>query len=154
MTAPRYLFPQPIRRHGTTDSYNKGCRCTLCAATGKSYWSAFFGARDKRERRREYWYLNQYNMTIGELDQLLCAQGSCCKICREPLAPKFGGKGNRNHVDHRHGTQTVRGILDEKCNKGLGYFRDNPVLFERAARYLRTDGRMDDWQDGTSAGLL
>lgn len=85
---------------------------------------------------------------------MLVEQGERCKICREPLGLKFGGKGNANHVDHRHGSQVVRGILCQRCNKGLGFFEHTPHLFERAGRYVRTDGNPDAWEAGASAGVL
>jgi hypothetical protein len=43
----------------------------------------------------------------------------------------------RMAVDHCHATQTKRGVLCPPCNRGLGYFRDNPVFLEAAAAYLR-----------------
>lgn len=148
------LRPIAIRRHGTTTSYNLGCRCDLCVSVTKAYWANYFGAEEKLRLRKERWFLSQYDLTIGDADRILESQGGCCKLCQKPLAPKFGGKGNRNHVDHKHGTKIVRGILDERCNKGLGYFDDDPALLERAARYTRTDGRFDDWQPGIGAGLV
>jgi len=39
-------------------------------------------------------------------------------------------------VDHSHQSQRVRGMLCGPCNKGLGFFRDNPSLLYRAADYV------------------
>jgi hypothetical protein len=39
-------------------------------------------------------------------------------------------------VDHSHQTNRVRGMLCGPCNKGLGFFRDNPSLLYRAADYV------------------
>jgi hypothetical protein len=39
-------------------------------------------------------------------------------------------------VDHSHQTGRIRGLLCGPCNKGLGFFRDNPSLLYRAADYV------------------
>jgi hypothetical protein len=50
-----------------------------------------------------------------------------CVICgsEEPLV-----------VDHDHQSGEVRGMLCNHCNRGLGHFRDDPMLLEFAAQYL------------------
>jgi hypothetical protein len=39
-------------------------------------------------------------------------------------------------VDHCHKTNTIRGMLCNHCNRGLGHFRDDPELLEFARIYL------------------
>ena len=39
-------------------------------------------------------------------------------------------------IDHNHITGKIRGLLCGLCNKGLGLFRDNSGLLERAMNYL------------------
>lgn len=39
-------------------------------------------------------------------------------------------------VDHCHATGKIRGLLCNSCNVGLGKFKDNPRLVEKALGYL------------------
>jgi len=39
-------------------------------------------------------------------------------------------------VDHNHKTNKVRGLLCQRCNMGIGQFRDDPNLMARAVEYL------------------
>jgi hypothetical protein len=54
-------------------------------------------------------------------------QDDFCIICGEPASV----------VDHDHKTGHIRGRLCHGCNKGLGNFKDDPVLLELAALYLQ-----------------
>jgi hypothetical protein len=65
------------------------------------------------------------------------AQRNRCAICGdEPVA---GGvkAASRLHVDHDHATGKVRDLLCNRCNQGIGYFKDDPDLFAAAADYIR-----------------
>lgn len=59
-----------------------------------------------------------------------------CVICgsEEPLV-----------VDHDHVTGKVRGMLCNHCNRGLGHFRDSPMLLEFAAQYLYASNDAPEW---------
>lgn len=50
-----------------------------------------------------------------------------CELC--------GFKG-KLHVDHCHNSLQIRGMLCSRCNRGLGFFSDNPTLLRKAADYL------------------
>ena len=39
-------------------------------------------------------------------------------------------------VDHSHTNHKIRGMLCNRCNQGLGLFRDDPELLEYARIYL------------------
>jgi hypothetical protein len=41
------------------------------------------------------------------------------------------------HLDHDHESGTIRAALCQRCNQGLGLFREDPALLKAAASYLR-----------------
>ena len=59
-----------------------------------------------------------------------------CVIC---------GDKSKLVVDHDHKTGQVRGMLCEHCNRGLGHFRDDPLLLEFAAQYLYASADSPKW---------
>ena len=74
----------------------------------------------------------RYNLLPGQFNAMLEAQGFGCAICRTDTP---GGRG-RWQVDHKHGTDIVRGLLHNGCNLGLGHFKDNVAVIGRAIDYL------------------
>lgn len=59
---------------------------------------------------------------------LLEAQDGVCAICQANPA---------KHTDHNHLTGQIRGLLCVACNNGLGLFRDDWKLMQRAIVYLK-----------------
>jgi hypothetical protein len=67
---------------------------------------------------------------------MVAAQHDVCAICHEPETVEKYGRVQPLSVDHDHVTGQVRRLLCNSCNRGIGYFRDNPVLLRAAAEYL------------------
>ncbi|MDQ3982066.1 MAG: endonuclease VII domain-containing protein [Actinomycetota bacterium] len=84
-------------------------------------------SRAKNGGARKYHLRRRYGLTPAEFDALVAEQGFLCPICLKRPAVD---------VDHDHRTGRVRGILCEKCNGGLGQFRDNPKTIKSAIDYL------------------
>ena len=63
-------------------------------------------------------------LTVEEIEQIRQKQGNMCAICTSP---------NPTDLDHCHKTGTVRYLLCQHCNRGLGAFKDNPTLLRKAA---------------------
>lgn len=107
---------------------------------------------ESRERRRQWKRENEpydrasrvrylYGISPEKYASLLDAQSGGCAICQET---EPGGRWNTWHVDHDHShcpgrracESCVRGILCNRCNLALGYFRDAPTLIAAALRYV------------------
>ena len=94
---------------------------------------------DQRAAYVREWTLNrkyQIGRTkYGELDR---SQDGKCAICCEPeifVNPKTKTT-QKLSVDHDHATGVTRGLLCVRCNRMLGYARDNKDIFTRAIAYL------------------
>ncbi|HYP22377.1 MAG TPA: endonuclease VII domain-containing protein [Actinomycetota bacterium] len=88
-------------------------------------------SRARNGGARKYHIKRRYGLSLEDFDALLAMQGFLCPICLKRPAV---------HVDHDHSTGTVRGVLCEMCNGGLGQFRDNPATIESAIAYLERPG--------------
>jgi hypothetical protein len=60
------------------------------------------------------------------------AQGGLCAICKKTCPTE-----KRLAADHDHATSRPRQLLCINCNKGLGFFKDNDLLLDAAAIYVR-----------------
>ncbi len=69
---------------------------------------------------------SKYGMSLEEYHGMVSEQGGLCAICVNKL----------EEVDHNHKDGTIRGLLCNKCNKGLGFFNDDIALMEKAIAYL------------------
>ena len=75
----------------------------------------------------------KYGVTQEWYDEQLTLQDGGCKIC----GTKDPGKGLKHfHVDHSHKTGKVRGLLCHSCNTGLGFFKEDVKLIEKAIEYV------------------
>jgi len=75
---------------------------------------------------------SKFKITIADYTGMLEAQQNRCAICRRERCENYALA-----VDHCHDSKKVRGLLCTNCNRGLGHFKDDPALLERAAQYLR-----------------
>lgn len=77
-----------------------------------------------KEMKRTAMRAKRYGITREQMVALL---EKSCAIC---------GAASE-HIDHNHATGKVRAALCGHCNKGLGYFRDNPEVLVAAAQYVK-----------------
>lgn len=80
--------------------------------------------------------LRKIGATLEQYDELFAQQNGKCLICNEP--PKGTSRITQNlHVDHDHLTGKIRGLLCNRCNRGIGFFEDKADLLESAYKYLK-----------------
>jgi hypothetical protein len=91
--------------------------------------------RDHPEAMRRQKFKERYGITLEQYERLLEVQGGACAICKS----KDIGHSKHKHfsVDHDHVTGVVRGLLCNRCNVGLGSFKDNMDSLQAAIEYLR-----------------
>lgn len=63
-----------------------------------------------------------------------CLEPFTCPICLKTTIPDLTSKVV---LDHDHNTGTVRGWICDSCNTGIGRFKDDVTLLERAIQYLK-----------------
>jgi len=88
-------------------------------------------SRSYDQRRRDSLW-NRYKMRESDYAKMMLEHNGFCAICGNPPT----GKRNKLHIDHKHGSKVVRGLLCSKCNSGLGFFNDSPAILASAVSYL------------------
>jgi len=122
------FYPNPRFRH-RVDS-----RCKPCI---KKYNRQRVALRSPEQRQRvrtqmrRSYLLRKYKIDESTYQALLDSQSGACAICRDAT---FGGKPPC--VDHCHETGSVRGILCNSCNLGIGYLGDKAERIQIAVEYL------------------
>ncbi len=101
----------------------------------------------KRREDRIWWNLKaRYKLTVEEYNRLLANQNGVCAICKQPETISHkDGKTLRLSVDHDHACcpgkdscgKCIRGLLCYRCNRMISSWKDDPMIFFRAAEYLQ-----------------
>lgn len=121
-------------------------RCKKCWAEYDKNWrlrnrevSRLYRANYYKTHRAKISKLNwrsslktRYGITPEAYEAMVVQQGGKCSIRGSP--PR---ENRRLCVDHSHKNGVVRALLCDKCNAGLGAFRDDPGLLIKAAEFVR-----------------
>lgn len=125
---------KPLTEYSQKNSKNRKPalqpRCKICAAQDTREWNI-----KNKETARERYLQRHYGMSENEYKARLLAQNNSCIICGKEFSNGSFGPDSPV-VDHCHTHGNVRGILCNECNRGLGYFHDNPEALLKAASYL------------------
>ena len=82
------------------------------------------------QTRRDTILKNRYGIMEFDYEQLAQKQNNKCAICG--IKPET----KRLDLDHCHTTKKIRGLLCNNCNRGLGHFKDDTRLLDKAKTYL------------------
>ena len=85
---------------------------------------------------RNSFLLRTYGISLDDFNIKLKKQNHRCAICARHESEFKTGL----HVDHIHGSKTVRGLLCGDCNKACGLFQENPEITLKAASYIALKG--------------
>lgn len=107
-------------------------RCKTCSLEDTQKWRS----EQSLDRIKDLYLQRMYGVTLQWYQDTLSLQCNTCLLCGRAF--HFHGKLTPDSpvVDHCHTTGKVRGIICNECNRGLGYFRDNPDALRNAATYL------------------
>lgn len=82
-----------------------------------------------------HWKMKQcYGIGLPDYMKMYAAQEGKCKVCGGER-PNFGKQGLV--IDHCHSEGNIRGLLCSQCNTGLGHFKDDVQLLQKAIEYLQ-----------------
>jgi hypothetical protein len=93
--------------------------------------------KNNKKLYRNNHYNKTYGITLEEYDSLLISQKHSCKICGVSSELIMEQSGKSLSVDHNHITGKIRGLLCNSCNSGLGQFKDDIDIMNKAINYLR-----------------
>ncbi len=118
--------------------------CKECGTKDRNAWRAASPKDNERNKAynrehaeeirgkklvKNYWPHLTWQQAITEWNRMYQEQGGVCF---------FGHKTETLHVDHCHATGKIRGLLCYNCNDGLGRFKDDIEVLEKAIDYLKS----------------
>ena len=85
-----------------------------------------------KEWCKSYELKRKFNITPEDYNRMFEEQAGRCKICNTHASNFTKALA----VDHCHTTGKVRGLLCDKCNRGIGLLGDDVEILKAAVRYL------------------
>lgn len=111
-------------------NYGLSPRCKECT---KKQRRDIWASPEGRERLTWNNVRSRYGIEKEQFDALLEAQNNACGICG-------GSLNDKCCIDHNHSTGTVRGLLCDSCNRGIGLLKDSVSVLSSAVDYLNRNG--------------
>ena len=88
-----------------------------------------------RRQVKDWGVRKLYGISLEEYEKRLAGQNNLCAICGE-LMDGEGATSRAPVLDHCHKEKRLREFVHQSCNRGIGYFGDDPEKLRRAAAYL------------------
>jgi Zn finger protein HypA/HybF involved in hydrogenase expression len=133
---------QMIKNKSTKSGFGSYCRkCAVIQVREsriKSGWVPYekFSEHEYRLRRRWRRLVSEFKVSEERALELdLARLNGACEICGAD-SKRSGNRWKKLCIDHNHIMGTVRGILCNRCNSGLGKFQDSKDLLIKASQYL------------------
>lgn len=120
-----------FKRKDSASGYRSQCSECTNAKTLDKYHNR--GGKELQKKRAFKALMKSYGLTPEGYDEEREKQNYKCKICG---ASESIQHHKRLHVDHCHTTGMFRGLLCNRCNTGIGHFKDDVELLKEAIRYL------------------
>jgi lipocalin len=102
--------------------------CRTCSKKWRTNNPELYKIIDRKQKLKK-----NYNISIEKYNIMLKKQDYKCAICGKAETEQ----AKMLAVDHNHETNEIRGLLCDKCNRGLGYFNDNSEILQEAVNYLK-----------------
>lgn len=123
------------RKNDSKDGLTFRCKICLDKCSGKDVWKE--NNKDKVLKSVKNSRLTKtYGITLEDYENKLEEQKNLCSICGELETRKLNGKTLNLVIDHCHKTGKFRGLICNRCNNGLGRFKDSSHLVKKAFEYL------------------
>ena len=78
----------------------------------------------------------KYGISCEEYQRLYEDQHGLCGICQKSYHSTLDA-ANGLYIDHCHRTGSVRELLCHNCNAGIGHFKEDITILDRAIEYIR-----------------
>ena|ERR1035438_2081012 len=116
--------------------------CKTCKNTFHKQWKKTPNGRLSRKKGRIKEIFNiSFDEYMNIMQSLWIKQKGCCAICGD-VGTSYGKHLQEDpttlHLDHNHTTGQLRSLLCSTCNTSLGGFKDDHILLNKAAEYLKS----------------
>jgi hypothetical protein len=94
------------------------------------------------QARKRHLMKNIHGISIESNNEMVEKQGRVCAICRQPER-YISARGHLRIlcIDHDHATGLIRELLCNRCNRIIGYAKDNSEILEAASSYIKRHRR-------------
>lgn len=109
-------------------------RCKYCDDLARAMW-----AKNNPEKARESSKFrsikNRFGLTKEQYNKMLVKQNYKCKICLTDNPKTYNNISFC--IDHCHKTNKVRSLLCSRCNRCLGFLKEDIQLLKNMIQYIK-----------------